>query len=90
MQLVSRQDLARVEALVRVLEIVIILFKLLPVIVGVLAGISLLLAVLNVLEANYVWAVVNGALGVGGVMFLIKLNRRSAKHFEYPHDADVN
>jgi hypothetical protein len=90
MQLVSRQDLARVEALVRVLEIVIILFKLLPVIVGVLAGISLLLAVLNVLEANYVWAVVNGALGIGGVMFLIKLNRRNAKHFEYPHDANVN
>ena len=82
--------MARVEALVRVLEIVIVLFKLLPVIVGVLAGISLFLAVLDVLEGSYVWAVINAALGAGGIMFLIKLNRHSAKHFEYPHNADVN
>ncbi|AIC17151.1 hypothetical protein [Nitrososphaera viennensis] len=89
MQIISKAELERIESMVRVLEIVITIFKLLPIVIGILAGISLIFAALNFVEKNYAWAIVNLLLGVAGILFVVRVSRSNAPHFEqFPHAAD--
>ncbi|AIC16178.1 hypothetical protein NVIE_019200 [Nitrososphaera viennensis EN76] len=74
------------EKLIRLLEIIFTIFKYLPLIIGVLAGISLILATLNFIEKSYGWAIVNLILGLAGVLFVMRANRRHPEHFNGPSD----
>jgi hypothetical protein len=81
-ELVPLADIERVERLVRILEVVFTIFKYLPIIIGTLAGISLILAGLNFLEQSYGWAIFNLVLGLAGVSFVLGVIRPHPEHFK--------
>lgn len=83
MVLPVKAELEKMERMVRILEIIITFFRYLPVVIGVLAAISLIRATLNFWEASYGWAIFNLILGVLGVIFVIRASRPSPRHFEY-------
>lgn len=84
MAAIPLEELERMEKLIHILEIVFTIFKYLPLIIGVLAGISLILAAFNFMEKSYGWAIVNLVLGISGMLFVIRLNMRHPKHFNEP------
>lgn len=81
MATVSLSELERVERMVRIAGIIITFFRYIPVIIGVLAGISLILAGINFAEADYGWAVANLLLGIAGVLFVVRVSRPNPRHF---------
>lgn len=80
-------SLSELERMVRVAEAIITFFRYIPVMVGVLAGISLILAGLNLAEADYGWAVVNLLLGIAGALFVARVSRPNPRHFAKGSDA---
>lgn len=62
-----------IERQMQIAGAVITLLRWLPVIIGVLAGVSLALGVLNLINRDYGWAVVNLGLGMLGILFISKL-----------------
>jgi hypothetical protein len=83
MALPIEAELEKMERMVRILEIVITFFRYLPVVIGVMATISLIQAALNFWAASYGWAIFNLILGVLGVIFVIRASRPNPRHFEY-------
>jgi hypothetical protein len=79
-------ELERMEKLIHTLEIVITILRYLPIIIGVLAAISLVLAAFNFVDKSYGWAVVNLLLGLAGVSFVLGVTRRRPRHFAKPSD----
>jgi hypothetical protein len=85
-EVISLEELERMEKLIRILEIIFTIFKYLPHIIGVLAAMSLIFAAFNFIEKSYGWSVVNLVLGLIGVLFVIRVNRRRPEHFNEPSD----
>lgn len=85
-EVIPLEELERMEKLIRILEIIFTIFKYLPLVIGVLAGISLIFATFNFIEKSYGWAVINLVLGLSGVLFVIRVNRRRPEHFNEPSD----
>lgn len=67
--------------MVRIVGIIITFFRYIPVIIAVLAGVSLILAGINFTEADYGWAVTNLLLGIAGVLFVARVSRPNPRHF---------
>jgi hypothetical protein len=86
MAAISLSELERMERMVRIAEITVTFFRYIPVIIGVMACISLILAGLNFAEGSYGWAVVNLILGALGVLFVIRVSRPNPRHFAKESD----
>lgn len=89
-EIISVAELERLEKMIRVLEIVITFCKYIPVIIGMLAGISLVLSALNFAEKSYGWAIVNLILGVAGMLFVARVVRSNKRHFAQASDVAHN
>lgn len=81
MAAISLSELEKMERMVRIAEIIVTFFRYIPVIIGVMAGISLVLAGLNFADRDYGWAIVNLILGAFGVLFVIRVSRPNPRHF---------
>jgi hypothetical protein len=81
MAAISLSELERMERMVRIAEITITFFRYIPVIIGVMAGISLILAGINFADRDYGWGIVNLILGALGVLFVIRVSRPNPRHF---------
>ena len=82
MVLPVKAELEKMERMVRILEIIITFFRYLPVVIGVLAAMSLILAAFDFLDGSYGWAIFNLILGIFGVIFVIRASSPNPRHFE--------
>lgn len=88
--IIPEEELEKLERMVRILELIVTFFKYIPLIIGVLAAISLVLAAFNFAERDYGWAIVNLILGVAGMLFVARVARRNTRHFAQPSDVAHN
>ncbi|HVX02286.1 MAG TPA: hypothetical protein VHA09_03965 [Nitrososphaera sp.] len=92
--MITEEELEKLERMVRILELIVTFFKYVPVLIGVLAAISLIFAAFNFVERSYGWAIVNLILGVAGMLFVVRVIPRNTHHFAQPadvaHDDNVN
>ena len=79
-------ELEVTERYVHLAEIAITVCKYIPVIIGVLATISLGIAVYDFVVRDYVWGIINLVLGLAGVLFVVRVIKPHPRHFAKPSD----
>lgn len=81
-------DIARINALIHLLGVVMKVGKYLPLIVGAFAFVNLTIAIMSFLVWNSIISgVINSALALGGFIFLVQLVRRRKIHrYEYRYN----
>ena len=84
MQLIPLAELDKADKLIHILEIILTIFKYLPVIIGIFASISIVLAIMNFIDRSYMWGVINLILGLSGLWFVARVSRSHRHHFDKP------
>ncbi len=83
-------ELEKTEQYIHLAEIAITVCKYIPVIIGVLAAISLGLAVYDFIVRDYFWAIVNLVLGLAGASFVARVIKPHPRHFAKESDVAHN
>jgi|SRR5690348_2993753 hypothetical protein len=83
-------ELEKTEQYIHLAEIAITVCKYIPVIIGVLAAISLGLAVYDFVVRDYFWAIVNLVLGLAGASFVARVIKPHPRHFAKESDVAHN
>lgn len=80
MQIISLDQIRSIERQMRIAGIAITFLKYVPVIIGVMASISLILSAFNFAEASYFWAIVNLILGAAGASMVAGMIKGHIEH----------
>jgi hypothetical protein len=80
MQIISLAQIRSIERQMWIAGIMITFLKYVPVIIGVMASISLILSAFNFVEGSYAWGVVNLILGLAGASLIAGMVKAYAEH----------